>query len=376
MTILHIGQLGIGLWAHTPPAGRERRVEMLAQHSSQRGHKVTILATAPYISSRLTHAFGIAVVRRLSLNPQQPGGWVYLLMCLWTLWRQQPHVVHLHGWRAGALAWLAALVSPESTIMWTTDSIGAGKRVVQRLIALQAQRVCDAITSPSRTVQYLLYHFYGVRSRYIPDGYAPATIPSLPPTQFGVRAGQYYVILGNSDAALARVSKLYKKIRSQKKLAMAVPQHEKVATQLGRERRIVLTENFYGRRLQSLLQHATAVVIADGSVPTETLLSAMAYGRLILAPNEARYQEILGVAGRYYRPTRPQELLDLWQASLKKGSPRQLLGRQAHTRATHHFTWDRVTSEYLTAYAGQRHAVAIDSLLVPATQNQLSVARK
>lgn len=376
MTILHIGQLGISIWPHTAPSARERRVEMIARESSRRGHKVTILGTVPYVATRLGHTFGITLISRPSLNPQQPGGWLYVFTSFWTLWRQQPHVVHLHGWRAGALAWLAALLSPESVVVWSIDTVSPRKSFWQRLVAKQAHAVCDHLTVPSRTIQYFLYHFYRVRSRYIPDGYLPATLSPLPLKRFGVRAEQYYVLLGSSAAALQRVVKLYGKMKSRKKLVVAQSTDTSLVRHLRRESRTLVTEHLTGRRLDALLRGTAGVIVADATVAPETLLTAMAYGRMVIAPHDPLYQETLGVTGKYYRMNRLQELSELWQASAKKNSPRHALGRLARARAIHHFTWERVTSEYLTTYVGQHQTVTVDSVVVPAPQTQLSVANK
>lgn len=376
MTILHIGQLGIGLWSHTAPSLRERRVEMLAQEASRRGQTVTLTATPPYISPRLSHAHGVTIVRHASLNPQQPGGWVYIALSFWTLWRQQPDVAHLHGWRAGALAWLAALLTPESKIVWTIDTLSPQKNTRERLILRQAAYVCDMVTVPSRTLQYLLHTLYNVRAHYIPDGYAPATLRPLSLSHMGLRSGQYYVVLGGSVKTLQRIHKLYGKIISRKKLVLVAADGETVPA-TAKEPRAVWLENVFSRRLDAVLRGAAAVIIADETVTTETLLSAMAHGRAIFAPAVARYEEVLGVDGHYFRLTRLQELTALWRAATKKNFTGRLLGAQAQARASRHFTWERVTKEYIAAYAASAHAQAIDSLAAaPVQSKELSAVGK
>ncbi|MEX2055206.1 MAG: glycosyltransferase family 4 protein [Candidatus Andersenbacteria bacterium] len=375
MHILFIGQNGTTDWPHAAPSSPEWRVDRLARSLSQLSHQVAVVATPPFASQRLTHTHNVEIISRPSLNPERPGGWLYLLLSLWTLWRRQPDVVHLQGWRVASMCWLAALLSPETTLVWTIPTLPSRHPRLAKMLAWQAKRIVDAITTPSRTVQYILLQTYHLPTDYIPDGYLAPALKDIPTRHFGVRKDQYVVALGSNEVALKNVMRALARVATRKKLLVLQPTSSAYQHILRGKKNIEFVGQLQGRTLSSLIRQAATVIVADSTVSNETLLQAMDSGRKIIAINDTRYQEILGVAGTYVRPGKVLELAAEIKQSIRQRS-KGIPSPEAQKRAQAHFTWDRIIPDYLSAYRrALQQPVPLDSLQsVPA--RDLSVTTK
>lgn len=375
MQILFIGQNGTAHWPQAIPSSPEWRVDRLARSLSQQGHQVAIVATPPFASKRLTHTHNVDIISRPSLNPERPGGWLYLFFSLWTLWRRQPDVVHLQGWRVASVSWLAALLSPETNLVWTIPTLPMRHPRLAKIVAWQAKHIVDAITTTSRTVQYVLLQTYQLQAEYIPDGYFPLPLKDIPPRHFGLRKDQYVVALGSNEIALKNVMRAFARVATRKKLLVLQPASPAYHSILRGKKNIEFGGHLQGRALASLIRQAAAVIVADTTVSNETLLHAMDSGRKITAINDTRYQEILGVAGTYVRPGKVLELTAELKQSIRQRS-KGVPSPEAQKRAQAHFTWDRIIPEYLSAYRrGFEQPVPLDSLQ-PVPARDLSVTTK
>lgn len=369
MKILFLGQLGLA--TTSPATAQQRRLGALAQELARQGHQVTILGTPPYVRRETPNYFGATILTRPSLNPQKPGGWFYVLQGIITLWRQQPHVTHLHGWRAASLIWLMAVLSPETNFIWTIDSLPR-RNFRTRLTAWQAQRLCNAITTPTRCLQYEVLQSFKLRTTFIPDGYQADVLRPLPLKPFRLRPSNYTLLLTTNPAVIRKAARAYRQAKSRKKLAFL----SNTAKSLVRSRRATLLHPVgtpTGRKLRTLLANAAAIIVPDTTTSLETLLEAMDTSRPIIACNHPLYQETLGVTATFYNPKDPRGLATAIKSVFTSPQKSSALGRAAATRARRHFLWPHIIPEYITLYRyAEVKRVPVDSLQ-PVRFTQLSV---
>ncbi|MEX1997674.1 MAG: glycosyltransferase family 4 protein [Candidatus Andersenbacteria bacterium] len=352
MKVIFIGQLGVRVGSPGQKTPREERIINLGRALAQRGHRVTVVTTKPYSNPTLRNYYGITFVPKASFDREYPGGWLYVILSLLTLWRQQPDVAHLHGWRTASLAWLAALLSPETTFIWTVDALPQHFPLAARLVARQAGRVCDVMTTPTRTLQYLLLQHYNLRAAYIPDGYTRQLLKDIPLASLGLglRKEQYCLLLASEVTTIRAALRAYATTKSRKKLVIVAEPTAAWERLINRKSFVHFIGKKYGRQLRTLVRQAACVIATEDTPNLEVLLQAMDSGRSIIAANISLYQELLGVTAQFYRSKRRNELSGLLQATIKRRSFQRAWGATARQRARHHFTWERVLPEYLAAY--------------------------
>lgn len=333
---------------------------MLGRAVVEAGHGVTVLGTKPYHDSNVTNLRGIHLVAKASLNPEHPGGWLYIFLSLLTVWRQQPDILHLHSWRSASLAWLAALFSPETTIVWTIDALPRRHFWLARLIAQQTSKVCDVITVPTRTLQYVLLTQCGLATNYIPDGYEPSRLKDLPLKSFNLRKSQYCLLLASDAATIRQAIRAFTATKSRKKLVIVASPAAPWQRLINRKSFVSFVGEKTGRQLTTLVRNAASVIVAPEYKHLETVLQAMNSGRSLVAANTTLLQETIGVTGQYFRPGKIAELRDAIALALKSSPAR---GAAAKKRAQNHFTWERITPEYLALYRYRELAyVPMDSV--------------
>lgn len=357
MKIIFFGQLGLSASMGTQKTTRERRIEMIGRQLVAAGHQVVVLGTKPYIDPYLTNLHGITLLPKISLRP---GGWLYLVSSLFTVWRYQPEIIHIHTWRAATLLWLIALLSPEGTIVWTIDALPRRYDFAARLIARMARKICDVITVPTRTLQYRLLTEFAVPTYYIPDGYTPSVLKDLSLKSFKLRRNQYCLLLSTSPESTRQAMRGYTATKLRKKLVIASEATLPWQRLINRKAHINFIGAKTGRQLTTLVRHAACVMVTADYPHVETILQAMDAGQRIVAANTPLFQETIGLAGSYFRPHKITELRDALTTTLK---PSLTLNSKAKKRAKNHFTWERIVPEYLALYRYRALAlVPIDSV--------------
>jgi glycosyltransferase involved in cell wall biosynthesis len=349
MKILFLGQLGLPI-GFSRPTSRETRVLALANLLSEQGHLVTVQATPGFSPKHVKKWGRISVRHAMSFHPEKPGGWLYEFLSLITLWKLQPDVVHIQSFKAAVLSRLGALLSPQTTFVWTIDSLPSDQHFFTRLGLRLALGVMDVITCPSRLVQYRLLTEFGVRSLYIPDGYSLASLEPLKPSQWGLRKGQYVVTWVKNPASLSLVAKAYRKTHSRKKLVVLVdemmPSLKRIATRYP----FLLLISATTPRVQHSLISQAAVAIGAEEGPLPFLLQVMEAGVATLAFNYSLNQEVLGTTGRFVEKDDSDGLQQILASLLFYPAQRNTLGSKAKKRARAHFLWQRILEEYTTAY--------------------------
>ena len=89
MHIAFIGQLGLPAGLHD---ATEQRVEGLATTLAAQGAKVTVFCTTPYTPANLNRFTGVELRHIPSLDPRQPGGWLYTFLSVLFLLRLRPEI--------------------------------------------------------------------------------------------------------------------------------------------------------------------------------------------------------------------------------------------------------------------------------------------
>lgn len=374
MRVLFLGQRGIP--AHSPAAQRERRVEALAQALAAAGHDVTVTGSRPYTTRTLCSYNGVRLKNLFSLNPEIPGGWIHAFLETARLLRGNYDIVHLHGWRLAVLAPLAVLLAPAATFVWTVDWIPVAPRGLMRLVARAAAGAVDAVTTPSRQLQYRLRSELGILSEYVSNGYSVPVLAELPVRRWGLRAGQYCITTANDPRAVLWAAAAMRLSKSRKKLVV-------MSTATGRLKRLSRRLPFLrfvgpqtGRSRLSLLRQAAAVLVMGPTVQTDELLLTMDSGRAIIATTEPYHEEVLGVSARFVQADDAAGMAAALGAVLRNHQVRSAWGRKARRRARMHFTWQRIVPEYLELYSRPRsQAVPVDSARQPGGAAQPAFAR-
>lgn len=349
MKILFMGQRGIP--AHrTDGHADESRVEELAGRLAAGGHAVTVISTKPY-GSTVRNLHGIVLRYVPTFHPEKAGGFLPLISSLWVMWRMNPDVVHMHGWRAAAFVRAAALLCPETTFVWTVTSLPESNYFLARFIAWQARSVFDAIVTPTRELQYHCLNTFNLRAQYIPDGYAAPTLADIPASRWGLRRGQYVVMDANSQDEILWVAQAYKSTNTHKKLAVLL--YEEMPT-LKRFRRkypfLVPVVVSSPRARVSLVRQAVALISATKHAQPALALAAMDAGRPVVAANYPLQQELLGITGMFAKAGDSEDMARVLNEVIFYPTRQRQIGSAAQKRARNHFGWARILDEYLTVY--------------------------
>jgi glycosyltransferase involved in cell wall biosynthesis len=350
MKILFIGQKGIPCKHQEDKAGRERRVEALSTLLAAKGHSVYVTATKPYVSKNLTKYNGVKLVHHASFLSDRPGGLLYDLLSVLTIWSKKPDVVHFQGWRAVVLAPLAVVLRPEITYIWTIDSWPEKRLAAMRQVTRWVEGLFDAITVPTRELQHGMLYNFNVRVSYVPDGYAVSEIPSLPLKYFGIRANGYTLTTATAAADIRMVAKSYKKAGGRRKMVV-MAEEKGPLKRLGREYGFLhFVGDLKGRPLYSIINEAGLVVLAGSNNTLNTVLQIMDDGKAVVATSDVGYQEVLGVSAPIAKKGDVEGLAQLISPLMKDEKARLTSGRKAKKRAQAHFTWQRILPEYIELY--------------------------
>ena len=366
MRVLFAGQRGIPVLGYEAGKLREKRVQALAEVLTNKGHEVSVLCAQPFASRHLTNFNGVELVHCFSLNPEKSGGWIHSLFELVTVWKEQPDVVHIHGWRMAVMARLAVLLSPESTFVWTIDNVPGLKKGLVRLAARRTAEVVDVVTAPTRELQYIALNNWGVRARYVPDGYNEISGTEMARKQLSLRKGQYILCTAAASQDVRRVAKAYSKAGTKKKLVI-LQERKGYWKRLGKEFPFLFfAGELGGRRLKALIDGAAVVIVSEGETPVDTLFQAMSSGKAIAAAARAGYEEILGVSAQYFRDGDTDGLAQLLRGVAVNVRAQKSWGKKAGLRAYKHFQWLRIAEEYISLYHYPLvRTVAVDSAFSP-----------
>ncbi len=349
MKILFIGQLGISTTTKQAN-GREARVLALATLLSRAKHKITVIATPAFCPPHIKKWGQIEIRHIPSFHPEKPGGWLYELLSLITVWKLQPDVVHISSFKAAVLTRLGVLLSPQTTFVWTVDFLPSDQPFFTILALRIARRVMDVITSPTRVIQYRLLTEFGVKTTYIPDGYTENTLYPIPCSHFDLRKQQYAITEVKNVDSLAFLARVYQQTKSRKKLLVFIPAKTAAFTRIAKKFSFLrLMEEPTPRVKYSLIsQAATAVMIEEG--PLDFILHVMHSGIATVAVNYSLNQEVFGTTARFIERGDSESLGQILTAFLFYPLQRETFEKKAQKRAQGHFTWERIVEEYMTVY--------------------------
>jgi glycosyltransferase involved in cell wall biosynthesis len=366
MRVLFIGQRGIPVLSYKAGILREKRVQALAEVLIKKGHAAVVLCAQPFISRHLTSFNGVKLIHRFSLNPEKPGGWIHSIFELATLWKEQPDVVHIHGWKLAIMVRMAVLLSPESTFIWTIDSVPNLKQGLVRLVARRAALTVDVVTVPTRKIQYTALSCWGVRARYVPDGYHEISETELARKELTLRKDQYCLCTATSSQDIRRVAQAYSKAKTKKKLVI-LQERKGYLKRLAKEfPSLLFAGELSGRRLKALINGAAVVIVAGEETSIDTLFQIMDSRKAVVAMTGAGYEEILGVSAQYYKDGDVAGLTELLKGVVANVRTQKSWGNKAKLRACKNFQWSQIASEYISLYHYPLvRTVAIDSAFKP-----------
>lgn len=365
MQVLFVGQRGAPVLGYGEEILREKRVQALAEMLINKGHEATVLCAQPFVSRHLTSFNGVGLIHRFSLNPSKPGGWIHSILELVTLWKEQPDVVHMHGWKIAAMARIAVLLSPESTFIWTIDNAPTLKAGLVRLVARRAAKIVDVITTPTRELQYIALTHWGVRARYMPDGYSELSGAEIN-KELKLRKGQYCLSTATTPQDVRNIAKAYSKAGTKKKLVI-LQEQQGYWKRLEKEFScLFFAGELSGRRLKTLLDGAALVIVAGQNTPTDTLFQTMHSKKAIIAMARAGYEEILGASAQFFKGGDTEELTQLLRGLVANVKAQESWGRKTRSRAYKHFQWSQIASDYISLYHYPLvRTVAVDSAFKP-----------
>lgn len=361
MKILFVGQRGVP--ALIEKARPERRVQALAQALAEGGHDVAVTCARPFVSRNISRFNGVELVHLFSLPPALVGRWVRTFLELVIIWWRQSDVVHVHGWKLAALCRVAAFLAPRSTFVWTVDAIPSWPLWIVRLIARSAAKVFEAVTVPTRALQYVLARDLRVATDYVPDGYASAALPNIPLKHFGLRHGQQYVLtLAGMPQAARAVARAYAQAGLRRKLVVLKEREDVWARLAKRFPFLHFAGEQSGRALATLLAQAAVVIVNDDDAPHDAILQAMGYGRAVVATTPSPAEEVLGGAALFVKADDTAGLTTVLKSVVGSYQRQAAWGAKAQRRARAHFTWSRIVPEYVALYHYPRvKSVALDS---------------
>lgn len=350
MKILFVGQRGIPIFGNKGNTGREQRVELLATQLAHLGHTVFVMAAKPFVYPSIMRYNGVEIIHRGSVTYANTVNIWHLLDTLLFMRSERPDVVHVHGWRAGVFIRLMHWVNPAASYIWTIDTLPDKYARLATLVARISAPVCEAITAPTRQLQYLLLQLLKVRTVYIPDGYVVSDLPTLPLSRFGLRKGQYCVTTATTPDALRFVAQGYKRIGTKKPLIVFTD----ATAALHRMKRYFPFVTFvpeHSHRIQTtLIAGAATVIVAGNTVSHDTLFAAMDAGRAIVATTDPLSEEVLGVTAKFVKYGDIHGLASALMQMVKDLPTQRSYAVAAQRRAQQHFSAPRIMAEYLTAY--------------------------
>lgn len=337
MNISFVGQTSV-----LGQTARDRRVRALAQELGSKGHIVTAFS-ATETSTR--HLPGLTLGHAPSFSPETPGGWLYTIISLLRAALAFPEVLHVMSWKAAALAPLAAMIHPEATIIWTIDSAPQKLSRMYRLVVWVGARVCDAIVTPTRSLQYQIRLQCGILPAYVPDGYSPKTLRDIPSSYWKLRKNQYVLVIAETIDTISRLCTTYAKAGNRKKLVFLVKESTPRLQRLGKKYRFVhAITSATPRQRHSLMRQAACVVFLEEAGGQE-LLVAMDAGKPIVSANTPLSQEIAATTAAFFK------LGDMGHAvDLVLGRDMATAAKKARIRARSHFSWTRIFEEYEPLY--------------------------
>lgn len=335
MKIAFVGQTSI-----LGNSALEGRIRALASQLAVSNHEVIIFSALEKQTRRLEYAR----IRYIpSLSPDRPGGWLYTLLSVLAAMRERADVIHLTSWKAACLAPLIAMIQANTTLLWTADSLPEHVGMLQRFMVRIAARLCDAITVPTRSLQYQFRMAYDILPIYIPDGYQAPTLRDIAVSRWRLKRNKYTLAIADSAPTIRQLAAAYKQVKTRRKLIVMTSLEESALKNFSRgQSRLRILSVISPRERTSLIRQAQLVVFADATIGTNELLLAMDAGRSVIAVNAPHLQEIAGTTIQFFRADDRQHLAMLLGQSFS--------GKKAQTRARAHFTWQRIFEDYETLY--------------------------
>lgn len=246
---------------------------------------------------------------------------------------------------------------------WQRSKWGRMPRAYLRFCERVAAWLADAVVTDAAVLQQYYRQAYGRESvciAYGGDLPKPECTGTL--AEFGLEPGSYYLFVGRlvPENLIDQLLVAWRQVASARKLVIVGddPWETEYKMRLYdlADDRVVFTGYVFGDGYVELLHGCYAYVFPDevgGTHPA--LVEAMAAGAAILANGTAANVEVLGSAGRTWRPGGGPTHIAEGIAELE-ASPGEVarLGQLASRRASARYTWKRIADQHRHLYESLR----------------------
>lgn len=337
MKIIFVGQDGFS-----------GRTETLAAYLAGLGHAVTVFGKAADIPHSMKNFQGIQL-RRMRAS------WLAVLQ----IWSGRPGAIHVTGW-----SWAAGLIFcrwllPETTIIWTLESLPKTWKAWRAALLRRAAKAADSITVPTRAVQWEVLSRTEIRAWYIPDGFHPAqeSLPSI--RRWKLWRGRYGVTCAASQDDIGWVAEAWRESGTRKKLVVIGDIPQLTQAFLKGKYPLLMFRTGGSRVRQALFSGAQLIITPSRDITPDIFFEAMISNRPIISTTQPLQEELYGTTAAYVREGDGAALASLI-VSLG-GQPQAGKATPAQKRAVTFFRWERIFMEYLPLYSQLREIVPLDS---------------
>jgi glycosyltransferase involved in cell wall biosynthesis len=249
---------------------------------------------------------------------------------------------------------------------WQRKKWGIVGRTYYRLCSWLAPRLPAVLVSDARVVADFYRTRRGSRTVYIPYGASPSiTLPGNTLDQLGLSPDGYLLYVSrlepenNADLVLEAYRAAGGKLRLQVPLVIvgdapyATDYKASLQAIAAETPGVIMTGYLFGEAYAELQSNCALYIQATevgGTHPA--LVEAMARAACIVAQDVPEHREVLADAGVYFDRASATSLAGRLKELLSDPERRRELGRRAQRRATDEYSWDHVTDEYETLFAG------------------------
>lgn len=337
--------------------GFETFADQFGRRMVARGHEVTVYGRDLFVPADIPVYRGMRIVRLPAPRAKYFETVIHTLFCALHVLTQRYDVVYVcNSANIPAVILLRLfgrrVVLNVDGLEWKRRKWSVVGRAYYRLCAWVAAHLPIYVVTDALVIQEHYATAYGRRTDYFPYGTELKPMPDDGLLErLGLEAGWYvlYVSRLEPENNAHVLLEAYSKVKTDLSLAVVgdAPYSSDYIASLHatKDPRVRFLGAIYGKGYKILRSHATAYVQATevgGTHPA--LVEAMGFGNTIVANDVPEHRETLSDAGLYYRG--PDELASQLQRVLNDPTLAQDLGKRAHDRAEHLYSWDAVTDAY------------------------------
>lgn len=384
---MHIAFLTVKNIHH--PGAIETYTREVGRRLAARGHRVVVYSMGHH-GPRESAWEGMRIVRVPSVHRTNAEKFsASAAAALHLIAGRRPDLAHLHSVAAGALGPLLRArgipcLLQMHGLVWQRASLTAGARRALRGLEHLSMNAATACAAVSQDQCSYLAARYARHVENIPAG-ASLTDPPAPDavSALGLAPGDYSLFVGRlcPEKGLHHLVEALHAMRRDETLVVAgdAAGMQDYKTQLlrlgGADRRIKWLGRVEAALIDPLIAHARLFVLpSEQESFSQTLLTAMSYGRPCLVSDLPANLEAIGGAGVKFASGSSCDLAAKWAWMLDHPRDVAGLGELARMRIARQFTWDvvvtRLESSYTRLLRRQQTGARPQTIPVPAASNR------